>query len=221
MKRLIYSTGSYAVFRWYFTNSALPWASENGERFHDWIIRLKNNNNGDNVVLNFFISILLSLLRNDDFGLGRPDIIISIPPSKSYEDNPSYSLNKIAKIVNEVYFGIKSDHHYLRRTKTIPSKSHNCFVHKDSMHVSGDLPENVESVLLIDDVMTTNATLKAAGSLISESYPHVQITRFAFGETQRTGSTSFPEVPEFPDPWLTKTIGDLSKFHASLEKIRG
>ena len=38
----------------------------------------------------------------------------------------------------------------------------------------------------------------AASTLLSRAHPDVEISAFAFGKIQYTGSTPFPKQPEFP-----------------------
>jgi len=82
---------------------------------------------------------------------------------------------------------------------------------KASMEVATTLPESIRSVVLIDDVFTSGATMKAAIELIHAAYPHLKIFGLAFGETQPTGSTPFPEVPVFPDLNVS-SLNDLQSF---------
>tara|TARA_B100001964_G_scaffold109864_1_gene122817 strand:- start:252 stop:1115 length:864 start_codon:yes stop_codon:yes gene_type:complete len=195
----------YTAYRWYFKVQALNWASQNGVHYHGWIIRLKNDsNNGDFTVHHFFEQILVDYIRHSDVDI---DLIISIPPSTSYKEHPSYPLASIAATVNKYCGFDNSGHykHYIKRLSTISKKTHSFDKNRTSMVVE-DLINCKKSILLIDDVMTTGSTLEAAASLISEKKPDVQILTFAFGKTQPTGSTPFPEEPKFPNPEETNPV---------------
>lgn len=212
----------YSAYCWYFPVRALKWASTNGVHFHGWILRLKNDINSDDVIAHYFFALILLKYFNHLKYVDHCDIdlIISVPPSMSYEERSSYSLARVAEMVNKSCLGSKQYHHYIRRAITVSKDSsakikRNKYVQKASM-VADDLPDNIETVLLIDDVMTSGATLEAAAELISEANPDVQVLTFAFGKTQRTGSTPFPDEPEFPDASETNSIEDLDTFKHDL-----
>ncbi len=87
----------YTAYRWYFPSRALNWASINGTYFHHWIVHLKDDLKHD-IVHRFFESILIEYVRLSGVDI---DLIISIPPSKSYEERSSYPLASIAANVNK------------------------------------------------------------------------------------------------------------------------
>jgi hypothetical protein len=181
-------------YRWYYPDRALRWASENGERFRANIISLKDGKGSEM----FFVSILWMLLKSGR--LGGPDAVVSIPPHKKFESCPTYAMANIAKACQETS-GAKGDcSRLLRRVITLPKGTRDDERQKLSMKVTDDRPDPLNEILLIDDVVTSGSTMRAGASLLREAYPSARISCFAFGRTQPTGSTRFPDFPKFPKP---------------------
>jgi predicted amidophosphoribosyltransferase len=207
-----FDTGSqFLAWRWYFITSALPWASQNGQWFHHWILKLKPGN--DHEPSKQLFARVLRHLWNDP--LETPDAIVVMPPSKCFDIVPDYPLISVADLAESLGCGIHLKH-LVKRIKTIDRAVDNpamrdIAVQQASMRVTESIPERVRSVLLVDDVWTSGATIRAARSLILDSYPGMKVSALAFGRRQATGSTPFPEDPVFPNPWET-TVEDLGHF---------
>lgn len=199
------------AWRWYFPNRALRWASENGRRFHYWIINLKKGEDRPKLL---FARVLEYLW---DEPLRRPHAIVVIPPAQSFERLQEYPLCSVADLAAGLGCGIHLKH-LLKRVVTIPravdnSAMRNIGIQRMSMQVGGRVPARVKSVLLVDDICTSGATLEAGMSLLHEAYPRVELCALVFGKTNRTGSTPFPEEPAFPEP-SGASAEDLSRFLA-------
>ena len=82
-------------------------------------------------------------------------------------------------------------------------------IQEKSLQVDTGRGRVLHSLLVVDDVTTSKATLQAVITLLRSEHPGVAITAFAFGKTQQTGSTAFPEQPVFPEPQGT-TVEDLA-----------
>ena len=68
----------------------------------------------------------------------------------------------------------------------------------DSLEADRTSLSDIASVIVVDDITTSGATMAAAINLILNCNPSISLTAFTFGKTKQTGSTSFPEDPEFP-----------------------
>jgi predicted amidophosphoribosyltransferase len=192
--RTKYKNVRYIAYRWYFPLKYLPWADSNGERFHHWILRLKN---GDQSAIDLFKILLVKLLEM----VGEQDGIIAIPPHHSFRERPEYPLGEVAEYVSCMK-KIKNTAYNIERIKTLkpvveypPNRDPN--IQALSMELY-PLPEGIKSILLIDDVATSWSTMNGAAQTIKEVYPELSITCFAFGKTKRTRSSPFPANPKFP-----------------------
>lgn len=184
-------------WRWYFTNRSLPWASENGRRFHYWIQLLKD---GHFPAEQLFASVYRHLWSTV---LGKPQAIVTVPPSKQFKIRPEYPLSRCADIAAGMGAGVHLRHH-LRRIESLPScvsdnSSRDFLKQRASMRVESDVEDDTESIVIIDDVRTSGSTLAAAIELVRQHHPQARINALTFGQTQRTGSTPFPEIPSFPE----------------------
>ncbi|NOT25766.1 MAG: phosphoribosyltransferase [Acidobacteria bacterium] len=190
------------AWRWYFPERALPWASTNGKRFHEWMSNLKS---GSDVALTLFANVIARLCED---GLLRPDAIAATPSSQKYEIQTKHSVAALSSMVAQMLtVGDLND--LVRRTRTVPRAvarpgMRDEEVQFSSMQVSGPMPPNVGTILLLDDVLTSGSTARAAVRRIREMSATVQIDVLALGKTNATGSTQFPDVPAFPDPSIQK-----------------
>jgi len=182
-------------WRWYFTYRSLPWASENGRSFHQWIQLLKKGHApAERLFANVYRSLWGELLE-------EPEAFVTVPPSVKYSQKPDYPLHRCAEIAASLGAGVHLKHH-IKRKETLPkcvddSSSRSFHKQRESMSIDEDAEPDYTSIAVIDDVRTSGSTLHAAIDLLRHHHPEARIIALAFGQTQATGSTPFPEEPNF------------------------
>lgn len=179
----------HVAFRWYFPTRSRSWASDQGRRFSEWLLQLKA---GDPRALNLFIEVLGLVWQPDDpseWAIG------AAPASAQGKQSPLRTLTLAATGQSPGVTDLSPD---IQRIFSLPSGRRNVDRQFTSIAFPRRLPPAVRHVLLIDDIWTSGSTLKACARGIRTIAPNVEITTFAFGKTQRTGSTTFPSSPWFP-----------------------
>jgi predicted amidophosphoribosyltransferase len=197
----------YVSYRWYFPGRALAWSTTNGIRYHDWIRQLKS---GKQTAIILFTRILDRLFK---VKLEAPQAIIAVPPSQCFHERPTYPVAEIAKEIAQKH-AIYDLSYSLRRVTTIPKVvdyplMRSIETQMAYMDLIDIIPSKVKHVLIVDDITTSGATIDAAIKIVRLKRPDIRITAFAFGKTNQTGSTPFPEIPEFPDPLIKYTVEEI------------
>ncbi len=87
----------------------------------------------------------------------------------------------------------------------------------ESIGRSGVRPAGpVTTILLIDDVYTSGATMAACHKRLKEAYPAAEVIGFAFGVTPYRAKKQSPAIPQFPSRYLEpaalmKHVDDLRR----------
>jgi hypothetical protein len=206
---------TYFGYRWYIPWRKLDRATVNAINFHDWILALKED---DAYAKTLFYLVLYRCVI--DSVVDSPKIIITVPPSRSFEECPDYPLAQIGEEIARKRRLPTATVKSLKRIKTIARavddrSVRDVLVQRESLKLDQLFPRNTYHFLIIDDVTTSGASFKAASQMVRERHPQAKISCFAFGKTPRQVPDQFPEMPHFP-----ARVGfvqyDLDRFAGSL-----
>ena len=161
-------------FKYWYLGDYIPKARQfrgvTQDNFSKTIINLKN---GDSDAISFFLK-KLKIFLSQELNV-KNALFINAPTSKKSETN---SVSKIIDLLCNEEKNYTNCSNYLCRSKDVTpshklrkSEREDFNMHKDSMFLKNRDNCRNQNIILIDDVITTCATLFACKEIILESYP--------------------------------------------------
>lgn len=182
----------YVAFRWFFTERRMQHTDKNGVRFRYWIKALKE---GRSEAVHLFSGVLLQLLSEH---LPDVDAVIPVPPH-----DPSKIDFPLAQVAgNTALPGVG----WLKRVTAVTpwtgEATRSVNEQRESLYFEPPGGVRKDRILIVDDVWTSGATLRASTLLIRDAWPDCKVTCFAFGRAVIRGQNApaFPSDPKFGAP---------------------